>query len=243
MTLSPLSRDSITPASVSNEIDSRSPRWRWANRAKQRGAVAGELNKVHIRAGRRVMFVVPNLVAQLGDHRLVGVLDEQHRVWHAGVHRVNLQLAAGRADALADAQVHRRREADRDTLAAEPRLDHASECFERNRLSLAEVALGEPRKTARPIAAHLRLAAVAVEEVPAQISIAPGQAQQQHAVRADAALAMADFPNLFRGQLEAKFAVVDQHEIVPGPIHFCEVNQHAHSLPKLGQAGKRADYY
>jgi len=54
---------------------------------------------------------------------------------------------------------------------------------------------------------------------------------------------MTDSLNLFRRELEANFAVVDQHKIVPGPVHFCEVNQHAHSLPKLGQAGKRADYY
>jgi hypothetical protein len=40
--------------------------------------------------------------------------------------------------------------------------------------------------------------------------------------------------------LEAKFAVVDHHEIIPRPVHFCKVNQHAQSLPKLGQAGKRA---
>ena len=144
---------------------------------------------------------------------------------------------------LADAEIVRRREADGDAFAVEPRLDHASQRLERKRLAPVEMALGKPGEAACAVAAHLPLAAVAVKKIPAQVGVTLGQAQQQHAVRADAALAVADFLDLLRRELEAKLAIVDHHEIVPGSVHFCEVNQHAHSLPKLGQASKRAGAY
>ena len=45
---------------------------------------------------------------------------------------------------------------------------------------------------------------------------------------------MAEGLNLFGGQLESEFAIVDHHEIVPGPVHLGEINQHERNLTDSG---------
>ena len=45
-----------------------------------------------------------------------------------------------------------------------------------------------------------------------------------HRVGADAPLAMANPHHLIAGQLDRALPVVDEHEIIPGTVHLCELH-------------------
>src|SRR5437899_708693 len=113
------------------------------------------LDEIYVRAFRAEVRVTADFRAELLHHGLVGIRDEQHRVWHAGVQRMDRVRAGGKLDLLAEAQIFRRRQVDRDAFAAEVGGDNAGLGLESEIASSAGLLLHEAREAARAIAAHL----------------------------------------------------------------------------------------
>ena len=84
----------------------------------------------------------------------------------------------------------------------------------------------ETRETARAVAAHLGFAAIGIVIAHPEIRAVRRRLEHENAVRADAAMPIAEARDLFAGQREIAGAIVEQDEIVARAIHFRET-QHA----------------
>ena len=110
-------------------------------------------------------------------------------------------------------------------------MNHAGQRLERNGGATLEVT-SEPRKAPRAVAAHFRFAAILLKN-PTQIGVALGFPQQQDSSAQPHVGGGRGFES-FGGQLEPEFAIVDHHEIVFGPVHLGEINQHERNLTDWG---------
>jgi len=87
--------------------------------------------------------------------------------------------------------------------------------------------LDESGKTAGPVSAHIRRASIAVVKIPGPIRFAaPRGHKNQNTIRSYAALAAADANDILRAQTNFLLSIVDEHKIIPGPIHLDEPNVH-----------------
>ena len=89
----------------------------------------------------------------------------------------------------------------RNQIAIEFCPNHARRRLKREFVLRARSSLRETRKTTRAVAAHFRFAAVGVVIAHAKIRAVRRFLQDQHAVRADAAMAIANAHDLLRRQV------------------------------------------
>jgi len=85
-------------------------------------------------------------------------------------------------------------------------------------------ATREAGKTASAIAAHFGFAAIGVVVTHAKICAVGRSLQKQYSIRTDPAMSIADAHYFFGGEAQFTRAIVEQNEIVPGPVHFRELN-------------------
>ena len=89
-------------------------------------------------------------------------------------------------------------------------------------------------ETARAVAAVLDLAAIGVENPVAKIRLGVrGRVDQQYLIAANAELAVSEGPGAFGGHVDGLAHPVQDHEIVAGAMHFCEVPDHVGIIAHL----------
>src|SRR5437879_1387207 len=107
--------------------------------------------------------------------------------------------------------------------------NHAGRSFKRNLSRRARDFMRETRKAARAVAAHFRLAAVAVKVAHPKVRAVPRFFQQQNSIGANAAVTIANARDLVGIEMNVSGTIVDHHEIVSGAAHLRE-SQH---IPRI----------
>ena len=110
----------------------------------------------------------------------------------------------------------------RNQVTIEFRADHARRRLEREFVLRTRGSLRETRKTTRAVTAHLRFAAVGVVVTHAKIRTVRRFLQNQHAIRADTAMAIANAHDLLRRQVQLSGSVVEHDEIIARAVHLSE---------------------
>ena len=109
------------------------------------------------------------------------------------------------------------------------KLDSNNSCLglERKIIWIFCPPLHESGKATRPVAAHFTGAAVAVVEFPCPMRFARSTWDQNHnAIGADAAMPIAQTHDLIATELELLRAIINQHKVVAGAVHFGEFQNH-----------------
>jgi hypothetical protein len=82
------------------------------------------------------------------------------------------------------------------------------------------------RETSGSVAAHLRFAAVAVIVSHPKIGFSGGCLDKEHSVRPDTSMAVTQMGELSRRKFVGARSIIDEHEIVPGAVHFRKPKHH-----------------
>jgi hypothetical protein len=91
--------------------------------------------------------------------------------------------------------------------------------------------LNEPRKTPGAVPAHFAAAAVAIKELPSPVRFPRfARDQQDDAVCSNPAVTIANADNLLAVEPPRICPVIDQNEIVAGPVHLCKIQNHPENI-------------
>src|ERR1700693_4545399 len=110
-----------------------------------------------------------------------------------------------------------------------PRFNDSGRSFETQVRECPGDLIDNPRKTARPIPAHLRFAAVTIVISHPKIGFACRSLDQEHSIRPDASMTVTQERDLMRRKFVVARSIIDEHEIVPGTVHFRKL-KHSRSL-------------
>ncbi len=152
---------------------------------------------------------------------------EDDGVGDAGVQRVDGQVASANGELQVEGERMRVAHAERDEIVLEFGADDAGDGFEADRRQREPVqAVDETGETARAVAAHLDLPAIGIVIAHPVVRVVLRRLDREQSVGADAAIPVAECGDhrLVQGQMAV--AVVDQHEVVAGPVHLGETQGH-----------------
>ena len=94
--------------------------------------------------------------------------------------------------------------------------------------------MDELDEAARAISAVFDLAAVSVKNPVAEVCLGMGgRVDQQYLIATNAELAMGQGPGAFGGHVDGLAYPIEDHEIVTGAMHFCEVPDHVGIIAHL----------
>ena len=94
--------------------------------------------------------------------------------------------------------------------------------------------MDELDEAARAIAAVLDFAAIGIENSVAEVGLGVrGGIDQQDLIAANAKLAVGKGPGAFGGHVNRLAHSIEDHEIVAGAMHFCEVPDHVGIIAHL----------
>jgi hypothetical protein len=109
-----------------------------------------------------------------------------------------------------------------DQVASQFRPNQTRGSFERNCFARTRHPARESGETTRAIATHLGLTAISIVIAHPKVRAIRRLLEDENAVRADAAMAIAQKRNLFARERKLSGTIIEQYEIVPGAIHFRE---------------------
>src|SRR6202453_4581656 len=186
-------------------------------------------HKVDVGPFRSEMLVISYRPAQPLDINRIELINNIYYMGHAGVDGMNVHAGAQDIEGIVQPQVPRCAHVDLHEVAGELSGDHAGKCFETHSSSRTREAVCVPGEAARPVAAHLGLAAIAVVITHLEIGAVARGLDHQQPVRAHAAMPVADALDRPCVEAQSASAVVHEHEIISGPVHFCK-SQHRGSF-------------
>ena len=156
---------------------------------------------------------------------------------HAAVEVMRVKLFPADRNLKPESEIARLAHLQADEVALEPGADDAGWSLEPKILQRAGDPVGEPGKTARTVPAHLGFAAVGVVIAHPEIGAIRRPLENEHAIRADSAMAIANPGNLLGGEHEIAGPIVEENEIVPRAGHLGEAE---HATCWLAQASMKA---
>jgi hypothetical protein len=109
-----------------------------------------------------------------------------------------------------------------DQVANQFRPDHTRESFEQNCFARTRRPARESGETTRAVATHLGFTAISVVIAHPKVRAVRRLLEDENAVRAHAAMAIAQARNLFARERKLSGTIIEHYEIVPGAIHFRE---------------------
>ncbi len=101
--------------------------------------------------------------------------------------------------------------------------DHAGRSFEGKLIERTGHLLREARKTARAIPAHLRFATIGVVITHPEIGAVRSRLEQEHTVRSDPAMPIAELRDLLALQLKLALAIIEHDEVIARAVHLREM--------------------
>ena len=150
---------------------------------------------------------------------------------HAGVERVNRLFADGEQNFFVQPQLFWLRQTDCDAPALKAGANDSRAGLEREIIFLPGDFLHVAREATRAVAAHVSHAAVAVEEFPRPVRFAArARNEQHHAVRADAAMTVAQPHDLLAREFDFARAIVGEDKVIARSVHFGELQKHEMKL-------------
>ena len=202
---------------------------------------ARDLGEIDIGASRGEQGVAADEGAE-GRHVEGGeIVDETDGVRNAGVEVVEDPGASVPGDGEVWAPILGRGEVDADGAGDDFGAEDAGGGFDEHVVGCGPEFACQSRDAAGPVAAHVGLGTVGVEEAHAEVGVGRGGLDQDDAFGADAAAPVAeagDESGVAGG--EGKVPVVEEEEIVAGAVHFPETEVHGGRMPWGGRQGKRA---
>ena len=155
--------------------------------------------------------------------RFRAIPDEHNRVGYAGIQRMDDELRGPRAQGLVEREGVRFAHLDLHVVANHLRPNQSGHRLEGNIASFPGDLLRKPRKAARAVATHLGLATVVVVVTHPKIRVRLRGLDDEQTVRANATMAVAKPGNSGGVERERAIAIVEQDEIVSGPVHFGKI--------------------
>jgi len=182
--------------------------------------------EVGVRSGGPVLPVVADGPAHGEDVMAVDVVDEGHHVRHPRVDAADQGGDTVQVDRVGPAEVLRVRQTQLDGLSRHLGVDNPRPRLEGHPLRGNPPDEGETRRAPAAVAAHLHLAAVGVEETPAEMRPVRALDEDEpvgphgHVLPADILHELVDSPDILQGILP----VVDENEIVPAALDFVKLD-------------------
>lgn len=165
--------------------------------------------------------MVTNRGAEPQDINPAEIIDKNNGVRNPGIHRVDFVGFPVDLKGVAKTEVKRFAKLNANIFAEELRFDRSGNGLERGRFKRAAFELvHKAGKASRTVAAHFGFAAVRVVVAHPVIGSILRRLDCEKPVCSDSTLTLADFFNLFAGQVERVVTVIDNNEIVAGTVHF-----------------------
>jgi hypothetical protein len=86
--------------------------------------------------------------------------------------------------------------------------------------------IDETAEAAGAVTAHFGFTAVSVVVTHFEVTAFGGGFDEEEAIGTDAAVAVAEAGDLVSGEGEAKVTIVEHDEVIPGTVHFDELQLH-----------------
>ena len=190
-------------------------------------AGGGDADDVGICSLGSEVFVLAQGGAIAGDVYVGQVVDENDGVGDAGIQRVDGQVASLDGEFFMKCERVRFAHAELHAVALKFGADDAGHGFEAHRRQGEIVeTIDIPCEAPGAIAAHFGLAAIGIVIAHPEIGSLLRRFYGQQPIGADAAVTIAQAGDLLIGERHGLGAVVDQHEIIAGAVHFGEVEGH-----------------
>ena len=191
-------------------------------------AVGGEgLDEVGVGAFGSESFVVAEAGTELADIDGIDVVKEDDGVGDAGVEAVDGEEFAGDREGLVELEVEGGAHVDAHLAVFKLGRDHAGEGFEADEFEgVAVEVIDEATEAAGAVAAHFGFTAVGIVVAHFEVAAFGGGFDEEEAIGTDAAVAVAEACDLVSGEGEAEVPIVEHDEVIPGTVHFDELQLH-----------------
>jgi hypothetical protein len=148
---------------------------------------AHDLHEVDIGAGRRELFMMSDGPAECRDRLIRDRITQEYGMGHPGIDEVHIQAPALYIQAYAGFKTKGLGHLNGHVTALDPGADNAGKRLKSHGVRCNALPVGEQARTSGPVAAHLGLAAVGIEDAEGEISVCV-RIQDYYPVRPDAGL-------------------------------------------------------